>query len=341
VKSLRDAGYFVELVSFDRVASPTTEEFEGAPHTVLSSSILDAPGSVRTVVRLISLKSTDSVFFLSGGATVPGNIVLLYCRLTGRKGAALFYGKDLLQSREKRFNLVPLMAALVLARRIAVNSRFTRSLLPVRRGGSTTILYPSVNPSLVSDLGVRTDEQGRPRILFVGRLVKRKGLDDLLSACRGLKEDGEDYELRIVGDGTERGRLMELSAQLHLEDRVTFLGELTGSPLAKEYASSAFLVMPSIRSRGDAEGFGTVFLEAAMFGKTSIGTTSGGIGDAIVPEKTGLLVPPGDVASLKAAMLKLLRNPSERTKLGQAAKRRATVEFSPSETMNRFFGLFQ
>jgi glycosyltransferase involved in cell wall biosynthesis len=315
--------------------------FEGVPHVILSSSLRNLTKSVRSVVNLVSEKSIDSVFFLSGGSTVLGELVLLYCRLTGRKGTALFYGKDLLQYKEKRFNVVLPLATIVLARRIAVNSRFTMSLLPIRPWHSTTILYPIVDPSLTLHQSSKLDEHDRPRILFVGRLVKRKGLDNLLLACRNLKEDAQDFELRVVGDGPEREHLTELSERLQLTEEVKFLGELRGSPLAYEYANSAFLVLPSIQTRGDVEGFGTVFLEAAMFGKTAVGTMSGGIGDAIVPEKTGLLVPPGDVASLQKAMLRLLRDPAERERLGEAAKQRATVEFSNEMAMKRFFELFK
>lgn len=270
-----------------------------------------------------------------------GNLILFYCRLTGRKGVALFHGKDLLQYREKRFNMALLLASLVLARRIAVNSRFTMGLIPLRGWHSTTVLYPSVNPSLTSPPDSGPDVYGPPRILFVGRLVRRKGLDNLLLACRDLKGEDRNFELRVVGDGPEREHLVEMATRLQLTDRVNFLGELSGGPLVDEYARSAFLVMPSIQTRGDVEGFGTVFLEAAMFGKTSVGTASGGIRDAIVPEKTGLLVPPGDVASLKMAMLRLLRDPSERLRLGQAARQRATDEFSNELTMKRLLGLFQ
>lgn len=316
-------------------------EFEGAPHLVLSSSIQNTAESVRSIANLISEKSIDSVFFLSGGATVLGDLVLFYCRLTGRKGAALFYGKDLLQYREKRYGLGLLVTALVLARRIAVNSRYTWGLLPLRRRGSTTILYPTVDPSLTPSQRGTSDAVGPPRILFVGRLIKRKGLDNLLLACKDMQDEGEDFELRVVGDGPEREHLVNQAAKLQLAERVRFQGELRGPPLADEYAKSSFLVMPSIQTKGDVEGFGTVFLEAAMFGKTSVGTLSGGIGDAIVPEKTGLLVPPGDVSSLKTAMLRLLRNPAERQALGQAARDRAANEFSNEVAMRRLLGLFQ
>jgi glycosyltransferase involved in cell wall biosynthesis len=78
--------------------------------------------------------------------------------------------------------------------------------------------------------------------------------------------------------------------------------------------------MPSKTGKNDAEGFGTVFLEAGLLGKPSVGTTSGGIREAIVDHKTGIIVPEQDVESLREALTELLSNESERRALGRNAR---------------------
>ena len=86
--------------------------------------------------------------------------------------------------------------------------------------------------------------------------------------------------------------------------------------------------MPSKTTRVDVEGFGTVFLEAGLFGKPSIGTTSGGIPEAIDDGETGLLVPEGDVRLLSQALEKLLLNPGLSQRLGQNARKRVIEGFT-------------
>jgi glycosyltransferase involved in cell wall biosynthesis len=93
--------------------------------------------------------------------------------------------------------------------------------------------------------------------------------------------------------------------------------------------------MASIQLRGDVEGFGTVFLEAGLFRKASVGTSSGGIVEAILDGKTGLLAPPGNIPALKEAMQRLLDDPAQRRRLGQAAFERVSRYFTVHNTATR------
>jgi len=83
-------------------------------------------------------------------------------------------------------------------------------------------------------------------------------------------------------------------------------------------------VMPSRQSQDDAEGFGTVFLEAGAFGVPSIGTQTGGIPEAVIGGVTGMLVRSEDVDGLSAAIQGLLAHPSEMRRLGKNAQQRSS-----------------
>jgi glycosyltransferase involved in cell wall biosynthesis len=269
----------------------------------------------------------DSVFFLSGGITVFGTFLLLYCRLTRRRTAALIYGKDVLQARLGFLGSVLLRASTNLTDCVLANSKFTSSLVPFVPSRKIMILYPGVDPIVASQTPSSQEPPGK-RILFVGRLVERKGVKDLIDAFRILSEEVLEAKLEVVGDGPQRSQLEKLAADLNLGNKVSFLGTLTGAPLYEKYSSCDVFVMPSVTFADDVEGFGTVFLEAGLFGKPSIGTFAGGIPEAVENNRTGLLVHEGNVQELARAMRRLLTDKDLARSLGQNARARVLEKFS-------------
>jgi phosphatidylinositol alpha-1,6-mannosyltransferase len=216
--------------------------------------------------------------------------------------------------------------SIVLSNTVFTNSRFTASLLPSIAGKKQRVLYPSVDPRL----GSANPQGGRTGqcILFVGRLVRRKGADDLINAFRSISGDFPDWHLEIVGDGPERKRLERLVADQALDGRVEFFGSLRGRALHDRYRFCDVVAMPSKRLRDDVEGFGTVFLEAGIFGKPSVGTFSGGIPESIVNGETGIIVREGDDRQLVKALKNLLSNPELRLEMGQKARERVLRDFT-------------
>jgi glycosyltransferase involved in cell wall biosynthesis len=172
----------------------------------------------------------------------------------------------------------------------------------------------------------------RPTILFVGRLVKRKGVADLIDAFKLLLSDLPDARLEIVGDGPEKPVLERLVADLGLKDNVTFTGSLRGGALYERFRNCDVFAMPSKTMADDVEGFGTVFLEAGLFGKPSVGTFSGGIPEAVVDETTGLLVSEGSVSELASALKRILQDPALGRELGLNARKRVLAEFTWEKT---------
>jgi glycosyltransferase involved in cell wall biosynthesis len=140
-------------------------------------------------------------------------------------------------------------------------------------------------------------------------------VDELIRAVPEIRKTSPGVRCRIVGDGSDRSRLEALAKELSVADRVSFLGSLGEADLRREYASCDLFVMPSSR-----EGFGIVFLEAASYGKASIGAAAGGTPEVIRDGATGLLVPPGDPAALAAAIASLLGNVGRLRALGEAAR---------------------
>lgn len=338
-RELAKAGHFVEIVALAPGYSFSSGRVQGAPLRRYPSSWRQTPRSFRAAAAELRGRSLDSVFLLSGALTLFGALMLCYARLTGRKSLVFIYGKDLLGARSSPVQRCLLVASALLTRRVAVNSRFTAGLLPAFVSRKVGVLYPGMDPETAgfAGPGARPPRSGRT-VLFVGRLVQRKGVDDLLRAFASLPASPRS-QLVVVGDGPDRARLEAMAHSLGLDGRVEFRGTLRGRPLSEAYASADVLGMPSRATRDDVEGFGTVFIEAALFGTPSVGTRSGGIPEAIEDGTTGLLVPEGDAKGLSEALRLLLEDDALRSRLGEAARARAASGFTWAKSAERLVAL--
>ena len=165
-------------------------------------------------------------------------------------------------------------------------------------------------------------------ILFVGRLVERKGIPHLIDALRRLPKD-VTVTLTVVGDGPERPRLEALAAAAGLTDRVRFAGRVSDAELSAAYAAANAVVLPAIAdARSDTEGLGVVLLEAMTYGVPVIGSAIGGIPDIIIDGETGVLVPAGDTDALAHAIMRLARDAGLASRLGEAGRRHVAARFS-------------
>jgi glycosyltransferase involved in cell wall biosynthesis len=139
--------------------------------------------------------------------------------------------------------------------------------------------------------------------LFVGRFVEKKGIGVLADAMRRLRAQGDATELVCVGDGPLRPLLEALAREMA---GVTLTGWLSPEAVRARMAHAISLVVPSVVARdGDAEGLPSVIAEAMAQGCPVIGSDQGGIAEAIRDGDTGLLVQPGDAATLADAMLRI------------------------------------
>jgi glycosyltransferase involved in cell wall biosynthesis len=176
--------------------------------------------------------------------------------------------------------------------------------------------------------GRRVQQSDQFVILFVGRLVERKGVGHLIDALRMLPSR-RGAKLMIVGDGPERAALEERARRAGVTDWVEFRGRVSAPELHEAYRGASVFVLPAIvDARGDTEGLGVVLLEAMSYGVPVIGSNLGGIPDIVVQEESGLLVPPGDPAALAAALARLARDPAFAARLGAAGQRRVEEHFS-------------
>jgi glycosyltransferase involved in cell wall biosynthesis len=149
-----------------------------------------------------------------------------------------------------------------------------------------------------------------------------KGIDQTIRALPRLLESIPDVRYIVVGDGDDRGELEKLAQQTGVSARVEFRGNLSRSELAEAYRSCSVFVMPSRK-----EGFGIVFLEAAFFGKPSIGGAHGGTPEVIQDGSTGWLVQNGDHDQLAQVLTTILQDRETIARAGAAARTRLQERF--------------
>lgn len=158
--------------------------------------------------------------------------------------------------------------------------------------------------------------------LFIGRLVPYKGLEILLEALAGT----EDGQLILVGEGPLRRTLEARIVELGLGDRVTLAGQLPQAAILEIMASARALVLPSLDA---SETFGLVQLEAMAAGLPVVATDlATGVAEVGIPDRTCLLVPPGDAAALGQVLRQLLSDGDQCRNMGDLGRKHFLASYS-------------
>ena len=181
----------------------------------------------------------------------------------------------------------------------------------------------------------------RPLVLFVGRLVPKKGHDVLLDACALLKARGVEFECEIVGGGELR---FQLEAQAHrsgLEDLVRFRGPLPQSEVGELLGKASVFAAPCVvTDDGDRDGLPTVLLEAMAVGAPCVSTDVTGIPEVIRHGETGLLVGQRDPQSLADAIQALLEESELRIRLAKRARGLIEERFDVTANVRQLANVF-
>lgn len=155
-------------------------------------------------------------------------------------------------------------------------------------------------------------------LLFVGRLVEKKGVEYLLESIPLIRNQIPDIKLTIVGDGPLRKNLENLAKKLAITDCVDFVGFKTGQEKINYFLSSSILVVPSIQTKnGDVEGLPVVIMEGMAAGKPVVASNVGGIKEIVRENENGFLVKPKSPSQLAERLIYLLGKPNITKQMGQ------------------------
>jgi len=179
----------------------------------------------------------------------------------------------------------------------------------------------------------------KPTVMFLGRLIKQKGCHLLIEAMEKVTIQVPNAELVIVGNGVERQALEKQAARM---SNIKFVGE-KNSTQVKEYLDRAWLMCaPSIvRKRGNEEGLGSVFLEAQAMKTPVISFNTGGVGEAVLANKTGLVLDDINSDTLANALIELIKNNALREEFKAAGREHIVNNFNVIKQGDKLSALYQ
>jgi glycosyltransferase involved in cell wall biosynthesis len=180
------------------------------------------------------------------------------------------------------------------------------------------------------------DTTGPLRLLTVGRLDAIKGYPLLLEACRKLQDQGIEWELNMVGAGKLRPYLERSVRDLGLEAHVTLSGAVGQDDIHRHFERADVMVISSFM-----EGVPVVLMEAMAKEMAVVATRVGGIPELVDDGISGLLVAPGSVDALTAALAQMARNRASLASMGRAGRRKIVAEYTVDQLGHQMTELFQ
>jgi glycosyltransferase involved in cell wall biosynthesis len=265
-------------------------------------------------------------------------------RAAGVPLVCTFHGVELTWTRRQLPFLVPFLRHVIrTSDAVTANSSYTEGMIravydrPVERipFGAACEAGPDAPTEREKDRDGEAFE-----LLFVGRLVERKGVHYLLDALTRLRSARPVY-LRVIGDGPMRPALEARARELGLGDRVRFDGFVPADELARRFAGADAFVLPAIvDAKGDTEGLGVVLIEALSHRLPAIASAAGGIVDIVRDGETGLLVPPADAGALAGAIDRLVADPALARRIAEAGREHVEREFSWPAIIDRLSTLY-
>jgi colanic acid/amylovoran biosynthesis glycosyltransferase len=271
-------------------------------------------------------------------ATAAARVANLAWRMGGPSYSVTAHAKDIWQ---EEISVAHLRDKLAQARFVATVSEAGRNHLDglLERGGKVEVVPNSVDLLRLGP-AARLTEPGL--VLTVARLVEKKGIGDLVEACALLRRRAAvpaGVQLEVVGAGPLGPELRAAAKRLGV--RARFLGALPQEEVLERYRRAAVYCLPCVVAEdGDRDGLPTSVLEAMALGVPVVTTAVGGLGDAVINGKTGLVVPEHDPAALAAAIERLLTDDALAGALAAAARRHVEARFALERSTRRLRELF-
>ena len=289
--------------------------------------LLPTPRITRMAVKILKQQQIKNVWF---GAAAPLALMAGKLRSAGASNiVALTHGHEVWWAK------IPILKSLLkkiikdvdhlgylgdfTKGEIAKISKQPQKFLQIAPGIDTEHFAPK---SARGDLIEKYRLDGRRVIVSVGRLVHRKGQDELVKAMPKILEQFPDAILLFVGEGPIKQMLFNSAKQLGVLPKVVFAGRVSHHDLPDYISLGEIFAMP-VRSRFsglEVEGLGIVYLEASACGLPVIVGNSGGAVDAVLDKKTGLLVDGTKSDQIADAICELLANPERAKQMGAAGR---------------------
>jgi glycosyltransferase involved in cell wall biosynthesis len=271
----------------------------------------------------------------------PALIAYLVHRIAGIPFSFTAHARDLFQVPETSLKDRIRQARAVITC-CGSNLEYLNKIAPSQKS-KFSLIYHGVNLKdfrPVSNPGANSPPRG-PLILSVGRLVEKKGFQDLLEALFIVKKSGEEFQCAIYGDGPLAKQLEEWIEGHGMTGEVSLKGDRTQQELISVYQDAAlFILTPILTEDGDRDGIPNVLVEAMAVGLPVITTAVSGIPELVEHNRNGLLYQSHDVQSIASGIIELLRNAEKRRKLGEAGSKKVREQFDVTQAAKRLKSLF-
>ncbi len=267
--------------------------------------------------------------------------------LLGKPYTVILHGMDILLAQKNPIKAFLTKKILDKASYVLANSQFTKQeVLRVDPNLRVIVAYPCPAQKireLARTPQSRYKDLNRFTCLSVNRLVARKGNDTMIDAIALLKDRGvSDIRYSIVGKGPYREVLNKKITHYNLSDQVVIYTDISDEDLHAWYSSVDVLCMPARReNQYDVEGFGIVFLEAALYGLPAIAGESGGMREAVIEGVTGVIVDSSDSEDVADALYYLYTHREEVSRMGKRAQERVRTEFTWEAQFSSYITLLE
>ncbi|WP_456831977.1 glycosyltransferase family 4 protein [Deinococcus sp. UYEF24] len=291
------------------------------------------PAAIRAVVRLLRQYQPDLLHLHSSKAGLIGRVAAWLAGVPAvftAHGWAFTEGASPARRQLAVWSerlAAPLSAAIIA---VSEHDRALSERLRVTKG-ARTIYNALPSGHALEAKRDRTEERGaRVRLLMVARFAPQKNQALLLRAAASLP----DAEVWLIGEGPDLAQAQALAESLGMQDRVWFAGNR--SDVSGLLAQGDIFCLCS-----HYEGFPISILEAMRAGLPVVASDVGGVAEAVLHERTGLVVPQGDVAHWRLALTRLIDDPELRAQYGQAGREQFEAAFTTAPMLERVWGIYQ
>ena len=215
-------------------------------------------------------------------------------------------------------------------------SDYTAAWLRGKHPAAAKRIHRVYNGLDLDSITTATADRGKstpPLIYSVGRLIEKKGFDDLIRACALLRDAGTPFQCRITGDGPLHTDLTAKIEAAGLSPQVTLTGPLSQPEIIGYLGQATVFALPCVtEADGGRDVLPTVLMEAMAAALPCVSTTLAGVPEMVLHEKTGLLTPERDPAGAAAALTRILTDPALARRLGEAGLALARERFAKAGT---------
>ncbi len=298
------------------------------------------PRWIRMLMQILQIVKKEGIKQIYIHQALPaGYVGMLLKKFKKIPYTVFLHGSDVAFVLRSPWKLKQFKKVLASAERVVVNSGFLKNKILEKLENLSTpieVLYPSpadiflekASEQEMNKLKRELALNGKKVMLTVARLVEGKGYPHIAHILPELLKRVPNLVWLIIGDGPKKSELVGLIQKNHLQNVVRLLGVIPREELPKYYQISDVFVLLTHPDEAREEAWGTVFLEAAASGLPAVAGRAGGVEEAVENSVTGVVVDIYQEKTVIEAIVGLLENTEQATKMGTAGRERVFREFT-------------